>query len=126
MTNIITQLLEKIGSKELDIQIAELCDQIFEEEEKLIIHKTYIPVGPNIFLALETPGITQKEIAFLCLEREFKEKYVISLWTGFLPKLELNKGEKLKKIRIWNIDDSTTPEKVLKEYAKVMKFMKGL
>lgn len=125
MKTIISQLLEEIESKELDNQITELCDLISDEEQDSINHKNYAPVGPNIFLSLEIPGTIQKEIAFLCLEREFKENYIVSLWTGFLPKLKLNESERLKKIRIWNINDLTTPEKILSKYAKIMKYMKG-
>lgn len=122
---IIEQLLKEVKSSNLDDQVTELCDCIFEEEKNRIEYSQYIPKGPNIFLALEVPGTIQKEIAFICLEREFKEKYIITLWTGFLPKLLSDESEKLKKVRTWSIDEFKQPAKILKEYAKIMKYMKG-
>ena len=83
-----------------------------------------MPKGPNIFLSLKVTPTKKNEIAFLCLEREFKESYIISLWTGYIPKLENDETETLKKIKVWEVNDNR-PAKVLTEYARIIKFLKG-
>ena len=124
---ILEQLLSEIKSEEIDQQIIELCDKIFEEERfKMDEDKEifYMPKGPNIFLSLKVTPTKKNELAFLCLEREFKESYIISLWTGYIPKLENDETETLKKIKVWEVNDNR-PAKVLTEYARIIKFLKG-
>ncbi len=121
---IIEQLLKEIESSELDEQVIELCDKIMKEEQLNTKYSEYIPQGANIFLSLEVPEISKNKISFLSLEREYKEKYIISLWTGFSENLVIG-NEKVKRIQTWNIDKFDSAPKILREYAKVMKYLKG-
>jgi len=112
-----------------DEKMRMLCDQIFQEKEQDIYHKDILPKGPNIFLTLEVPGRIQGEIAFLSLEREFKETYLIVLFTITKKQYEsIKEGEdeiiSFKRSRIWNIDDRRTKQ-IVTEYAKQYKFLRG-
>lgn len=117
--SIIDELLKEIESDNIDQQIKELCNKIYAEEIGKFKNPTVMPQGPNIFLAIETPGRTKKEIAFLCLERELSHSYIITIWS----KLTSSSGE-LKKSKVWEINE-TEPTKILGEFAKKIKFMKG-
>ena len=123
------EMLLEIKTSDLDTQVKELCDKIFDQEKENFTHFEYMLKGPNIFLCLEVPGRTKKEIAFLCLEREYVETYIITLWTIFKPKIgEIKDKEKdivpYRKIRTWVIKENKA-NKILMEYAKTIKLMKG-
>jgi len=123
------EMLLDIKTSDLDTQVKELCDKIFDQEKENFTHFEYMLKGPNIFLCLEVPGRTKKEIAFLCLEREYVETYIITLWTIFKPKIgEIKDKEKdivpYRKIRTWVIKENKA-NKILMEYAKTIKLMKG-
>ena len=115
---IIDTLLKEIDSSDLDEQIAELCNKILEEEPPL---PDFAPEGPNVFLTIEVPGKNKREFAFLCLEREGVESYVAVLWS-ILKKNAVS--ENLRKRRVWEIKEVKVP-KIFKEYAKIIKFIKG-
>jgi len=119
---ILDKLLDEIKSNKLDEQVMELCDLIRIEEHENIKHHIHLPKGPNVFLALEVPASRKNEIAFVCLEREFKEQYVITLWGGYMPKVM--KDGILKKLKVWEIKE-VKANKILTEYAKIIKYMKG-
>jgi hypothetical protein len=120
---ILQQLLEELKTDDKLQQIRELCDQIQEEEFNPQDHNDHKPVGPNIFLALEVPGRTSKEIAFLTLERESADLYLAVFYT--MPLLHTRMPEaSLKRQKVWEINDHR-PEKILTEYAKVNKFLRG-
>ncbi len=114
---LLKQLLGEIKSDNRLDKLRQLCDQIIKEENKST-HKQ-LPKGPNIILALEVPGRTSKEIAFLTLERESEDIYLSVLYT--LPILG---DDKLKKQRVWEIKDHR-PEKILNNYLKVYKYLRG-
>jgi len=118
---IIETLLEEIKSSDLDQQIRELCKQISEEEIKDSPLPEYAPDGPNVFLTIEVPGKNKKEFGFLCLEREDVEKYITVLWTITTKEPTL---DKLRKRHVWEIKE-VKANKILKEYAKIIKYMKG-
>lgn len=122
---ILRELIQKMKEEEKDDlqQIRELCDQILEEENKTIEHSDNLPVGPNIFLALEVPGRTDKEIAYLTLERETENVYITALYTISTIQLS-NPDSGLKRQRVWAIEDHR-PEKILTEYAKQYKYIRG-
>jgi hypothetical protein len=104
-------------------QIRELCDTILEEEIKTIEHALHVPVGPNIFLALEVPGRNNKEVAYLTLERETENTYMAALYTISIPQLS-NPDSGLKRQKVWVIDEQH-PEKILTGYAKHYKYLRG-
>jgi len=122
---ILSELIEKMKDDEKSNlqQISELCDQINEEEKGNIQHHDHLPKGPNIFLSLEVPGRTVKEVAYLTLERESEDLYLAVLYT--IPILQTrNPDSSTKKQRVWEIENHR-PEKILTEYAKKYKYLRG-
>lgn len=103
-----------------------LCDQIFEEELDNIENRDVLPTGPNILLSLEVPGRVKSEIAFLSLERESEDVYLAVLFVIDKKQLEKESLEdvSIKRQRIWQINDHR-PEKILTEYAKKYKLLRG-
>jgi len=121
--SMLDEILSKIPNLTTDEKIKQICDQIIKEEEPKFENASDKPEGPNIFLALEVPGITKKDICFITLEREFPGKFITVLWSKVKEKPEQEK-KPLKKTRVWEINE-TDVKKILKEYAKIVKFMKG-
>jgi len=117
---ILEELMDEIDSEEVSQQLRELCDKVFDEESKHIEHLTDLPKGPNIFIALEVPGRTRDEVAFLSLDRELPENYIIVLWT----KRKKLTDAALRKTKTWEINESKT-DRIFKEYIRLVKFMKG-
>lgn len=126
--SLIEELLKGIQSSETDEQVKILCDQIFEEEKGKIEHITFLPQGPNVFLALEVPGRRSTEVAFVSLEREASKQFIIVVWTTKKQLLATHSGKdepiSLKKQRAVEIIEDR-PEKILREYAKFVRYMKG-
>ena len=117
--SILNELLAKVASAELDEQVKQLCDVIFEEEKDNIQNMDDLPKGPNIFLCLEVPGRKQGEVAFVALEREAKEQYITSIWVkGGPPSKPARriKATELKEVKA---------EKILLHFAETYKHMKG-
>jgi len=118
----IIEEMEKDGKDNLQ-KIRELCDQISKEEAENITHETHLPKGPNIILSLEVPGRNTKEIAYLTLEREGPALYLAVLYT--IPLLQIRMPDSsLKRQKVWTIEEER-PEKILTEYAKKYKFLRG-
>ena len=121
---ILTELLEKVKNNPLDAQMKEICDKIQEEEElNFKDFKKDKPVGPNIFLAILVPGLTKKEINFVCLEREFPGVYLVSLWSQMISEEEGKTAAK-RRIKVWECRE-TAAQKILEFYSKTFKFIKG-
>jgi len=118
--NIIEEMLKEIPSSDLDEQVKRLCDSISDEEGPAE-HVNYTPVGPNIFLAIETKGTMKHEISFLCVEREMKEKYIISRWSGYPYKEE----QRSFRVASWELTTENTATKILIAFAKKLKYFKG-
>ena len=122
------KVIAKLETKETTEQIRSLCERILaEESEEGMEEIEYGPVGPNIFLTLQVPGHTTKHIGFLTLERETEGSYLSVFWT--LLKMEIIPGDPEKtnsarKTKVWEIKEFKT-EKILTEYAKTLKFLKG-
>ena len=125
---ILEELLKEIKSDSNDEKVKILCDKIFEEEKVNIYHHSVIPKGPNVFLALEVPGRISSEVAFVVLERETSSQFIIALWTinkSHIREFKLNDDPlSLKRQRAEEIKEHQ-PEKILREYAKFIKYMKG-
>jgi hypothetical protein len=120
---ILQQLLSELKTDDNTQKVRELCDQIAKEEKQNQQHSDHLPIGPNIFLALEIPGRTSKEIAYLTLERETADLYLTVLYT--IPLLQMRMPDSsLKRQRVWEINDHR-PEKILTEYAKINKYLRG-
>jgi len=122
---ILRELIEQMKSNKKDNlqQIRELCDRIMQEEKSNITHESHLPVGPNIFLALEVPGRNSKEVAYLTLERETEDLYLAVLYTIPLMLLKIPTSG-LRRQMVWEIEDHR-PEKILTEYAKHYKYLRG-
>jgi len=117
--SILDELLLEVKDLFIDDQVREMCNKIAEEEASKIVHKDLIPAGPNIFLALECPGRSRGEIAFLVLEREAMGKYLISVWT----KKEVSKRP-VQRVSANEVDASTA-KKILLHFAETYKLMVG-
>ena len=102
-----------------------LCDEVYKEQSSDQKHEKWQPIGPNTFLCLEIPGKTKRQVGFLALEREAEDRYVCIFKT--LNLLDLKKvGEepKITRQQTWEINQSD-PKKILTEYAKHYKFLRG-
>jgi hypothetical protein len=115
MTTILTELLEQTSKSALDEQLKIVCDQIMIEEKPKFINTFDIPTGPNIFLAIQYQD--GSNISFLCLEREEKEKYIVSVWSK-------KRTEPIKRKKVWDVHEHKS-EKILKYYAEKLKYVKG-
>lgn len=122
---LLSELIESMKSNDIDNlqQIRELCDKISEEEQSNIEHTHHLPVGPNIFLALEVPGRTNKEVAYLTLERESDDLYLAIFYTLPLSKIR-SVDASIKRQRVWEIEDHR-PGTILTDYARLYKFLRG-
>jgi hypothetical protein len=117
---ILQQILSEMQTNDTTQKVRELCDKIAKEEGELD-HEGIAPKGPNIFLVLKVPGRTTKELAFLTLEREAEMQYIITLST--IPVNKLPDGT-VKRRKVWEINDGRA-DKILTEYAKKYKFLRG-
>ena len=119
---LLQDILKEIKSDDNLEKVRLLCDQI-KKEEPQAKHPERLPYGPNILLSLEVPGRNSKEIAFLALERESEDLYLSVLYTIPLTQVR-NVDITVKRQRVWEIHDHR-PEKILTQYAKVIKYLRG-
>lgn len=120
---ILAKILSEIKTEDDVEKVRMLCDQINKEEYPNIEVPVRLPSGPNIFLALQVPGRRQKEIAYLTLEREFGNKFVIVFYT--LNAIDIsNQDVALKRQMAFPIEDER-PEKILTSFAKTYKHYRG-
>lgn len=121
--SILKSMIEEFKSNDELQRLKFLSDEIQAEELPNIVHKDFIPKGPNIFLVLEVPGRTNKEIAFLHLERENVDTYIAVL--SSIKKSNLtNENISLKRQKIFEINDHRAT-KILTEFAKIYNFLRG-
>ncbi len=126
---ILSDLISRIKTDDLVEQMRILCDQVFEEESKEMNYIEQRPQGANIFLCLQIPGSTKKEIGFLALERDNEDLWLASFWSISETQLEAAKEDETissspRKKKVHEIEDHR-PEKILTEYAKLYKFYHG-
>jgi hypothetical protein len=114
---ILNELLQMVSKSELDEQVKQICDEIMKEERPKFLNPFDEPIGPNIFLSVQFPD--KKYISFLCLERESKEKYIVSKWS------KPSNGTVLKRQKVWEVEDIGKAEKILKFYAETLKYVRG-
>jgi len=120
--SILEELLKSVEKSELDEQVKKICDQIMAEERPKFENPKNEPKGSNIFLAIEIKDKTDSNIIFICLEREEKEKYIVSKWSR---KKSINLSS-LKRVGVWEVDSTDRKaEKILKFYAIKLKYLKG-
>jgi hypothetical protein len=101
---------------ELEEQVKKICDAIMKEESpKFKSDEKNRPKGSNIFLAIELWGKEGTDkFEFLCLEREFKENFIVSL-VSYPP---------LRRKQVWEINENNE-KKILQYYAETLKSVKG-
>lgn len=114
---VLNDLLEQVSKSELDEQIKQICDQIMVEETKNFVHPFDKPEGSNMFLAVEFKD-PKNSVSYLCLEREAKEKYIVSLWA------KKKQTDIMKRKQVWEVIEAKT-EKILKFYASTLKYVRG-
>ena len=127
--SILSNLISNMKTDDLVEQVRILTDQIFEEESKNMPYINQRPQGATIFLSLQVPGHTQKEIGFLSLERETEDLWIASYWTipiTMLTRAEIDEEYVVspRKKKMHQIEDHR-PEKILTQYAKLFKFYHG-
>lgn len=123
---VLRQLLSELKDDSNAEQVRQLCDQIIQEEQNSFQYPQTLPKGPNLFLVLEVPGRIKDEIAYLALERESEDLWLNVLFTTTKKEFAMRekKAPSLKRTRTWEIKDSR-PEKVLTDFAKRYKFLRG-
>ena len=128
--SILGDLISSLKTNELVEQVSIISERILEEEAPNMPYLDYRPRGPNIFLSLQVPGRTKTDIGFLALERENEDLWVATYWTSTEKKLIRSMEDEtldtppLLKKKVHAIEDHR-PEKILTEYAKLVKFYHG-
>lgn len=128
MSRILRDLINEMKTDDLTQQVRELCDRIRAEEADEMEYIKFEPKGPNIFLCLEVPGKTTRDVGFLTLERESEDLYLAVFWNIGISQIDLEadplESARPRKMKIHEIADHR-PEKILTHYAKWFKFYKG-
>ena len=127
--SILSDLISKIKTSDLVEQMRILCDQILEQESGDMKYIDQRPQGVNIFLCLQVPGSTKKDIGFLALERDNEDLWLVSFWSISEVQLKASKYDAAissgpRKKKNYEIKDHR-PEKILTEYGKLFKFYNG-
>ena len=126
--SILRDLISKMKTSDLVEQMRILCDQILDQESGEMEYIEQRPQGANIFLCLQVPGPTTHEVGFLALERDNEDLWLVSFWS--ISETDLKKVHdedfisRPRKKKIHEVKDHR-PEKVLTEYAKLLKFYNG-
>lgn len=124
---ILETMLSDVKSYDLTQQVREICDQIMEQEKSKQKYPELAPKGSTIFLCVEAPGRSDKEIGFLSLEREDEESYVIVYQT--IEKYRINHefiegSPSPRRRKVWLVKE-VKAEKILITYAKKLKMLRG-
>ncbi len=120
MGALLDEIVSELKGKEIDQQVREICDKIWEEEKDGIENDKYLPIGPNIFLALSCPGRVKGEVGFLTLERELEGEYLAGFW-AITPK---KRDDTLKRYRTWIIKEVNCI-RIVKAFASKLKYVRG-
>jgi len=116
--SILTDLLNEMSSSDSDETLKKLCDKLYDEEVKYVNHPKLLPNGPNIFLALECPDDFQK-YNFICLEREEKNKFIVSHW------VVLKKNtESARRVKTWDCRGLPN-HKIIESFLEKYNFLRG-
>jgi len=116
---IIDDLLEKVKEMPFDSQVKFICDKIQEQEDSVVEDKEIKPKGPNIFLSVQVPGITNKDICFLCLERESSQKYIVSMWSK-----QKDRNTNLKRSQVQDVSNIDNVKKLLYLFTEKVSLMR--
>ena len=116
--SILTDLLNELSSSDPDETLKKLCDKIYDQEVKNVNHPKLLPNGPNIFLSLECPDDFQK-YNFVCLEREEKNKFIVSHWSVLKRDIEIS-----KRVRAWDCRGLPN-QKIIETFLEKYNFLRG-
>jgi len=115
MSRILDSLIEDFKDSDMDTQLKKICDNIYEEEKISLKNPDLEPKGPNTFLSIQMPN-QGDTIQFLTLERIMDKEYVVCLWKG---------KDRILKNKTIDIRQNSDVKKILKEFARHYKIMKG-
>lgn len=127
--SILTDLINNIKTDDLVEHMRIICDQVLEQESTEMYYINQRPQGVNIFLCLQVPGSTKRDIGFLSLERDNEDLWIASFWSISEAQLVATIEDETiasspRKKKTHEIKDHR-PEKILTEYAKLFKFYHG-
>jgi len=120
MGKLLDEIIGELKGKDIDQQVKEICDEITEQEKDSIENEEFLPVGPNIFLALSCPGRIKGEVGFLTLERELVDEYLVGFW-AITPKIP---NDKLKRYRTWSVKEVNC-KRIIRAFAERLKYVRG-
>lgn len=124
---ILDELIKEAGTSDLTEQIRSICEKIYNEEKPTFQYPEVEPKGPNIFLAVEVPGKTDRQTGFLTLERESEEDYVVVFYMVDINKIVKGSKEESvspRKIKAWEVSEIYA-DKILTRFAKICKTLRG-
>ncbi|MHA1816226.1 MAG: hypothetical protein ACTSX1_09490 [Candidatus Heimdallarchaeaceae archaeon] len=123
---ILKEFLKEIETESnLTDRVRMLCDEIYKEQSNDQKYRQWEPIGPNTFLCLQIPGKTKRQTGYLTLEREAEDRYVCIFQTfNILDLQKVGEEPKITRQQTWEIGQSD-PRKILIEYAKNYKFLRG-
>jgi len=124
---ILEELIKEAGTSDLTEQVRSICEKIYNEEKLSFQYPEVEPKGPNIFLAVEVPGKTDRQIGYLTLERESEEDYVVVFYMVDINKIIKDNREEStspRKIKAWEVSEIYA-EKILTHFAKICKTLRG-
>ena len=124
---ILEELFKEVGANNLTEQVRAVCEKIYKEEQPTFKYPEVEPKGPNIFLAVEVPGKTNKQTGFLTLERESEEEYVAVFYLADSKKVvkgDRDNSVKPRRSKVWEINENKA-ERILTRFAKICKTLRG-
>lgn len=124
---ILESILEEINTSDLTEQVRELCEKIYVEQQPNFKYPEVEPVGPNIFLSVEVPGKTDREVGYLSLEREGEEEYIAvfeTIETKKIVKGNREESPSLRRQKVWEINENKAT-KILTKFAKIYRTLRG-
>jgi hypothetical protein len=123
---VINDILKEMKTTDLTQQVRQFCDIITKEEREKFKNPELLPRGANVFLSIEVPGRSDKEIGFLTLEREGEEDYLIVYHT--LEKYRVSSDPENmippRRRKVWAVNENKA-EKILTQFAKTVKLLRG-
>ena len=125
---ILDDLLAQVKDSEFDEQVQQICNQISEEETPKAAHADILPKGPNIFLSVEVEPKVIGIPTFVCLEREYKESYIITMW---MKREDQNTEEgtiemPTRRVKIFPVNlENAKVRDILTKFAEVIQYTKG-
>lgn len=119
MGTILNELLNETSKSEFDEQLKIICDKIMEEEINSFKNPDEKPKGANIFLSIQFYN-KLNEINFLCLEREMRKTYIISIWS----KRKISSKNSIARRKSFEVTEYKI-EKILNKFAEILKDLKG-